>query len=248
MNQKNSRRQFLKGAAGGLGGMIAARVAGFFPEAEPILAQAARETIPVSRPVNSTHVDVGELYAGFLLLPDGAPLPDFVAPSVFGAPIMCSVGMGGPRPTAISESFNTADELANSIDISVYTFRPTPERLRPIGANLVKHETGELYMTSVDFQSFNEQVGEWETAVYISGYPDAPFPFPLWSTASVELDGPVTVLEKVDYLPSPGILVATQRGHILHWIEHKVLFTLVVEHTKSRDAIQPLINSLALVK
>lgn len=121
MNQKSSRRHFLKGAVGGLGGMIAARVAGFFPEAQPLLAQAVRDTVPSSRPI-SREIDVGESFAGFFLLPEGAPVPNFVQPSKRGIPAVCGIGAdsGGAIATAISETYDSVEELKKVIDFPIY--------------------------------------------------------------------------------------------------------------------------------
>jgi len=59
MNQKSSRRHFLKGAVGGLGGIIAARVVGLFPEAQATLADAARENVPTTQTITTAQLDVG---------------------------------------------------------------------------------------------------------------------------------------------------------------------------------------------
>jgi hypothetical protein len=245
MKEPSSRRQFLRGAFGILGSGIAVRIAKFFPEAQAVFAQEGSQSITPAQPL--AQLVEGELYADFLLLPEGAALPDFVTPPRLGIPIVCSVGIGGPAPTAISESLHTAEELASEVDIPIYTFNPVPEGLQPVGASLIRHETGELYMVTIGFQSYQEETNEWETTVHFSGYPDVPKPFPLWESTPVEPGGPAIILEKVDFLPSPGILVATQRGHVLHWIENGVFYMLVVEHTTSRDAIQPFVDSLTLL-
>lgn len=76
--KKSNRRQFLKGVAGSLGGAIAVRVAGLFPEAQTILAKTSNETSPISQPITSTQLETSELFAGFLILPEAAEVPAFV--------------------------------------------------------------------------------------------------------------------------------------------------------------------------
>ncbi|NBD35313.1 MAG: hypothetical protein GVY30_04865 [Chloroflexi bacterium] len=77
---------------------------------------------------------------------------------------------------------------------------------------------------------------------------DFPRPFPLWSSDPVEPGGPAVVLEKVDFLPSPGIMVTTRRGYVFHWIENDVLYTLITEFDPSREEAFALVPSLALVE
>jgi len=145
----------------------------------------------------------------------------------------------------VSKSLSTAADLAKEVDFPVYTFSKLPEGLRPIGANLIRHKTGEVFATSVDFQSYNKETDGWETRVSIWAQPDFPRPFPLWSSDSVEPGGLAVVLEKVDFLPSPGIMVATQQGYVFHWIEKDVLYTLIAEADLSHEDALALVLSLA---
>ncbi len=191
---------------------------------------------------------LGEIYAGFLLLPDGAPVPPNVKYPERGMPTFCGVGAGrgGPTPTAVSKSFSTAAEMAREVDFPVYTFSKLPERLRPAGANLIRHETGEVFAALVDFQSHNGRSGDWETTVSIWVQPEFPRPFPLWSSDPVEPGGPAVVLEKVDFLPSPGVMVATRQGAVFHWIRNDILYTLIAELGPSREEALALVSLLAL--
>jgi hypothetical protein len=60
----------------------------------------------------------GELFAGFVLLPEGAPMPSFVKEPALGVPNMCGVGvgMGGPEPTAVTTNFLNAADILTKID------------------------------------------------------------------------------------------------------------------------------------
>lgn len=193
----------------------------------------------------------GELYAGFLLLPEGTPIPPMVSPSELGVPIMCGVGVGrgGPHPTAVTKYMNTHHDLAQEVSFPVYTFYKLPGHLRAAGAHLIKHETGEVFSAAVNFDSYNLEAREWEEGtVSISADPDFPRPFPLWSSNPVEPGGPATTLEKVDFLPAPGIMVVTQDGYVFHWIENEILFTMVMEHTPSLEEARSLARSLVMVE
>lgn len=131
---------------------------------------------------------VGEIYAGFLLLPDGAPVLSNVKHPERGMPTFCGVGAGrgGPVPTAVIRSFSTAAEVAREVDFPIYTFSKLPDRLRPAGAKLIRHETGEVFAVVVDFQPHNGRSGDWETTVSIWAQPEFPRPFPLWSSDTVK--------------------------------------------------------------
>jgi len=165
-------------------------------------------------PLSFQEPSGGELYGGFLLLPDGAPVPPIVRYPARGIPIVCGVGVGrgGPNPTAVSKQLDTATDLANEVDFPVYTLKECVKELRPSGANLIKYETGQVFAAAVDFQSYSKQAAKWETTASIWAQPDFPRPFPLWASDPVEPDGPAVVLEKTDALPTPGIMVATQLG------------------------------------
>jgi hypothetical protein len=72
--KKESRRQFLKGTLGMLGGAMTAQAARLFPELQAALAQGENPSVTTIRPL--TQSEIGELYAGFLIFPDPNELPD----------------------------------------------------------------------------------------------------------------------------------------------------------------------------
>jgi hypothetical protein len=192
----------------------------------------------------------GELYAGFLLLPEGAPVPASVKYPELGIPIVCGVGAGrgGPEPTAASKRLETAEGLAKEVQFPIYTLGDLPDGLRPAGASLIKHKSGDIFAASVNFELHNAKTDSWETTVSIWVYPDFPRPFPLWSSNPVELGGPAITLEKVDFLPSSGIVTAARRGYVFHWIRNNVFYTLMAENDLSRQEAFALATSLTLVR
>lgn len=246
MKHDISRRGFLRGTLlGSLGAVVTARIGWLFPESQ-------RKFI---RPSSTNPSDValqasteGELYAGFLLLPDGAPLPAFVRPPQIGIPIFCGVGVGkgGPRPTAVTSSLKTVTDLQSETDFPIYTFGKLSQEFQPGAVNLIKHTTGEIYAASVIFESIHQD-RQSQGIVSITTQPDFPRPFPLWSCSPVEPDGPAVILEKVDFLPSPGIVVATLLGFVFHWIEKDVLYTLLAEYNPSREEATLLASSLEAI-
>ena len=191
---------------------------------------------------------LGEFYAGFLLLPDGTPVPPIVKYPERGMPTFCGVGTGrdGPEPTAVVKSFSTVTGLAREVAFPVYTLSKLPEGLRLAGANLIQHKTGEVFAAVVDFQSHNRRSGGWETTVSIWAQPEFPRPFPLWPSDPVEPGGPAVILEKVGFLPSPGVMVATPQGTGFHWIKDDILYTLIAENGPSLQETLALASLLSL--
>jgi hypothetical protein len=192
---------------------------------------------------------LGELYAGFVLLIEGAPLPDFVIPSRNGIPIVCGVGFGrgGPKATAVTKNIDTPQNLARMARLPLYTLGKLPDSFRPAGGYQIEHESGEVFGASVNFDSYNAKTENWEGSVGIWAQPDFPHPYPLWSSVPAEPDLPAVILEKVDFLPSRGIMVSTQDGYVFYWIENDVFYTLRAEHNPTRKEIRKLVDSLILV-
>ncbi len=189
---------------------------------------------------------VGELYAGFLLLPDGAPVPPIVKYPERGVPTFCGVGAGRNGPTAITRSFSAVGELAREVSFPIYTPGKLPEGLRLARASLIQHETGEIFAAVVDFQSRESSSDDdWETTVSVWAQPEFPRPFPLWSSQPVERGGPAVILAKVDFLPSPGIMVVTRKGAVFHWIRNDILYTLIAESGLSGEETLALVSSLS---
>lgn len=255
MKPKVSRRDFLKWVSA-VGGAIAARMAGWVPEVQAAPTRISAQTKPARHEffahVTTEPATEGELYEGFLLLPDGAPVPATVEQPKLGIPIVCGIGAGsGVQPTAITELIDSDATLANKIAFPMYTFKNLPVEnggsLRRADANLMRHSTGEVFAATIAFQAHNKISGNWETAISIWAEPDFPRPFPLWSSEPVEPNGPAVILEKVDFLPSPAIGVSTKTGYVFHWINNDVLYTLTMENNPSRDEARKLASLLAVV-
>ncbi|VAW31353.1 hypothetical protein MNBD_CHLOROFLEXI01-169, partial [hydrothermal vent metagenome] len=76
--------------------------------------------------------ELGEIYNGFLLLPDGVIAYDFVQPPKRGTPIVCGtgIGRGGPEPEVTTVVVEDADSLETLTDIPFYTISPLPRGMR----------------------------------------------------------------------------------------------------------------------
>lgn len=225
MYEKQSRRQFFKGTLGFLGGAVAARFVGLFPETQFLLAQGGQEEISVTRPAQAED---GELYAGFLLLPEYAPLPpDIKQPSI---PIYCNVDEDPARHGgfADSKSFNSALDLSNAANLPLYVLSTLPDELRETEASLVQYADGTVYSAAVNYEVYDAEHDLWASVMTLDVIRNFPQPLPLWSSEPVEPGEPGIYYEKVDFLPAPGIQMETSDGFAFYWITNHVMYTLVI--------------------
>jgi len=192
----------------------------------------------------------GEVYAGFVILPEGDPIPSFVVPPTIPLPMVCGVGEGreGQPPFTFGRYFDTAAEVVREAGTPVYTLSRVPSGLRPSRPRVVQHLTGEVFAVSLDFESRNPITREWESTVSIWAEPDFPRPVPLWWSDPVEPDGPSVTYQKVDDPPSPGLMVESAQGYVFHWIADDVYFIMRVENGSSEEEARGMVRQLTLVR
>ena len=182
----------------------------------------------VQPPLFGDPLEDGEIHEGLLLLPDGAKVPEFVKYPRKGIPIYCGVGENDNH-LASTTSFKTDTELGNSVFFPVYTIKNPPAPFVQTDAYLTLHSTEDIYSSTICFgdQNADNERSVWHIA--ISAYPEFPRPHPLWNSEPVELDGPSLKLDKVDFLPRPGVMASSQLGFTFYWVEEEVFYTLVME-------------------
>ncbi|MCS6847379.1 MAG: hypothetical protein RMN52_06655 [Anaerolineae bacterium] len=230
--QATGRRKLLKGAGAFVAGAA--------------LSQLANPASAQSRvPTASSSTGPIEEYAGFILLPEGAPLPAFVQPPKLGIPLVCGVGAnaGGPQPNAIVEQFATVDGLKQSAGIGLYRLDQITQNLQLNEGDIVRHETGELFMSIISYRTYDSQSG-WITSIRLLAQPDYMRPYPIWYGNSNDGSRHSIVIEKVEFLPTSGIAITTAGGHAFHWIEDNVMHTLIFDTKISAEQMRAIINSL----
>ncbi len=232
------RREFLRRFGATLSGLVVFGFTRRFPFGD---------TTHTDRPYSAAFE--GELYNGFVLLDDNAPIPNFVEPSRLGIPIACRVGTGDSKypQEAVSKSFGQSNSLRAAAKFPIYTITNLPNKLRPGGNYLIEHASGEVYSAVTTFETPEQEGEEWEGCMEITAQPDFMRPYPLWSSKPAEPNGPSVVLEKADFLPAPGIMIETQGGCIFYWIKDEIFYTLRAEYGLSRQAAESLAKSLTLV-
>lgn len=255
MKHDVNRRGFLRGTVfGSMGAIITSRLSGLFPEAQQVFNTPTSDVPLTTLPRISSLAEAGgELYGGFVLLPEGAPIPDIVQGYKFGIPTMCGVSDGvehqahHTQSDAVHVTLHSASDLAAQSEFPMYTLSKIPVGLRPSGVSLIMHGTGQLFGGTVTFEAYDQMAGTWYTAVSILAQYDFPQPFPLWSSNPVEEGGPAVKFEKVDFVPSgSGILIRNPVGFTLHWIKQGVFYTMCVEHLPKVEP-QVLAPDLTLV-
>lgn len=222
-----SRRQFLKGILGGLGAAAAARVSGLFPEGQQVLAsqikQAARQ-VP-------DH-EVGELYAGFLILPHIDSLPNVLFE-------------GLPLDERQITEFASLAEALNQIEIPLYLPSTLPNGIEFSKVSIQSYPSStEVYLVSLSYAS-SEIDNPYP--INISALTDFPRPYPVRPVHLFQDSGEQPELispDRVSFTPTQGVMLPSVLGYVLQWIENGILYTLVSEHNPSRDAAIELVNSL----
>ena len=188
----------------------------------------------------------GDLYGGFLLLEEGAQIPEFIQYPTIPMPNGCGVGVDEKnlRASAISQFFETPEDLAKGVLFRVYLPKKMPDGLRYGKAYTLSNNNGSLYEASLAFESYNSETQLWETAASFWIQLHYPKPLPLWSMKPVEVGVPGISYDKVDFLPSPGLRVATQDGFVYYWIENDIFYTLIFEPSPNEAGAVDFINQL----
>ncbi|GAB4577973.1 MAG: hypothetical protein Fur0022_07050 [Anaerolineales bacterium] len=193
--------------------------------------------------------EAGELYAGFVLLPEGAKVPEFVQPEKYGMPNLCGVGKGDADIDLEAEfiTFESPEVLVAETNLPIYALNDFPDGLQPSGASVIKRKSGELYNGTVTYAAYDKALAIWHTALSIEARVDFPNPFPIWSSSSKE-EGVLAVdLVKVDFLPGGGgIMITTPNGFTLHWIMNEIYYFLSLDHFPDFDA-KTLVSKLSRI-
>jgi hypothetical protein len=95
--------------------------------------------------------DTGELYADFLLLPEGAAVPNFVQYPKVPMPKLCGVGAESEdtRSDAVIHFFENHEEVAQKMIFPIYLLSPLPDGLRQGKAFSLSLDSGEFHSLSL---------------------------------------------------------------------------------------------------
>lgn len=177
----------------------------------------------------------GEIYEGFLLLPEGAPIPDYVVP-----PPLCP-----PELNAIITRFDSVQDLENAVNFRAYMPKRLPGNIHLRDISLLQYPDGQMYEIFVIHEVLNEQSGELIAPLVTRISPNYYTPHPLFYTVGNQPDGIETVMNRVSILPSNGIRVLTAAGFVYHWFVDELLYTFIVEPASSIEFADEIAASFA---
>jgi hypothetical protein len=149
-----------------------------------------------------------------------------------------------PHPSLFFGRFNSFE--THPIHFPLYDFAKLPDGLWRGQPSLARDDVGNLYGISIPYETQASSKSA-VTAISLWIQPDFARPYPLWSSEPVEADEPAVILEKVRYLPVPGIKVSTREGFVCYWIESDTLYTLVADPSPTGQDAQALLESLSPV-
>ncbi len=179
----------------------------------------------------------GEFYEGFVLLPEvDTPIPDFVQ---------------RPEPHMRAENYNvrcgSLDELGALVPFPVYVLGEAHNGSQFIEGNVViSKKTQEIQYVDVVYGLLMDTENKWELKANVKARREYLRPFPVWPSRIIGEDS-TTMPEKINFTPGPGIMLSNAVGHQLHWIQRGIAYSLLIEESLDRSALEQLARSLTPV-
>jgi hypothetical protein len=190
---------------------------------------------PEKDPPTPPATGAGELWEGFVLLPEGAPIPPFV--TCAPAPILCQTD-GSPEAEALR------GEILPVQDLNEARARSSLPLYQPVGMPLHQgriirfQQGGSVFSVMLDFGLKEPEVRLWARPIY-------PRPYPIWPVRHPDQPERLIQPEKISFTPAPGVLLPTADGYMVQWIERSILYTLLTHHDPDGSSIYKIAQSLA---
>ncbi|MCA9998802.1 MAG: hypothetical protein KDE56_23720 [Anaerolineales bacterium] len=244
MNNKGNRRQFLKGAIDGLGGMITSHFVGLFPETQSLSTKSVGEQISDIRGPIIVEENVAEFYGGFVLLSEHTAFPSYVQR---GRGIeLCKTDSSEDLALAGEDiQFENIEKLRNHISFPFFVPTVLPPEMGLIHAQVTQFvQSGDIWKASVYFGE-KDKHGQFTS---IHAQPEFHRPFPVWPVRLPgSYDGNLLYPEKLNLSPKEAVMLPSASGHVFQWIGQDILYSLIVEHDNNRDAALEILSSLAQI-
>jgi hypothetical protein len=194
------------------------------------------------------EIPIGELYGGFVLLPEGSPTPSFV--QCAAVPILGQV-VDASDNACRGETiwFDNIDDTINDLPFPIYIPRNLPNEIAFLKGHIIRFATcREIFEVRIDYGLKEEQI----PLISILARPKYPQPYPVWPVYSSSTDTEtglgqserIVSPEKVSFAPKPGIMLIADEGYVLHWIRQNILYTLINEYDRKRDNVAEFATSL----
>ena len=182
-------------------------------------------------------------------------MPSFVqcAP----APILCQVeNEQDPNVVAYRGEtlwFDSVDDLSSNLPFSTYAPTSLPQNIEFMQGYIIRFvQDGNIFVARFDYGTADNL----QPLISLSAQPLYPRPYPVWpihmnydnqKQASSE-EGVAISPEKVNFTVTPGLMLPTRYGHVIHWISQNVLYTLTVEHDPQRNEAVEITKSLVEIQ
>lgn len=217
---------------------------------------------------------IGDIWGGFVLLPTGSPVPHYVTEDKNGVPSMCGAGegRGGASASAIIETLNpwldldnqtatpamgvdglrqlvkTMTNIAASVGAPLYLPNSQLSEMSPMTITIIRHESGEPFLTSMSLHHKAALEGSFTTDAYIMTQLSYPQPYPIWHEEILDDDRPKAETVKTMCRGLHGVLVLGPESSALHWIEGDTLNKLVVNSPIGSAEMLEIAASLQVVR
>lgn len=197
----------------------------------------------------------GELYEGFVLLDQDAPVPFFVEGAP--CPILCQVDEAEPLDLKLDAYrgevlwFDSIESLRGNIDFRIFIPGSLPHKMTFLQGYILRFAgSGEVWEARLDFGFEDNR----EPLISLSARPIFARPYPVWPVLSYPqkevgefiFDDEYIVKkpEKVSFTPRRGIMLPTDKGYTLQWIKKDVMYTMFMEYDGWRGKAENVGKSL----
>lgn len=197
----------------------------------------------------------GELYAGFVLLPLGSHVPEFV--KTVSYPILGELAEKEERDLLENSNrvdplpFDHIDNLRENLTFPIFIPGLLPDKVTFLQGSILKFsQSGEIWETCIDYGFQDVQ----EPIIRVSARPIIPRPYPVWSYIAIpqKLEGEFILDEeyiikypqKIDFTPQKGLLFESSQGYMLQWIMDDVLYTASMDYVEWRQTASAFGRSL----
>jgi hypothetical protein len=185
----------------------------------------------------------GELYAGFLLLPEESHLPSIVKPPKHIPPY-------GDNPRSkfngVTYYYDSEIDLARKVNFPVYTLNKTIKNIHLVNTSSYENQEGYVYEIGIGFEMYQPASEIWKPWISIHAESDYLTPYPVFFLESHD-----TITEfndlRIDIHNNPGILLRTSMGFVLHWIEENIHYSFLVEPCPKNITPDQLIDKLVKI-
>ncbi len=172
--------------------------------------------------IQDSSNQTGEIYAGFLILPENVPIPEFITP---GGSI--SLEGSGNAQKGKTTAFASISEIWDYVHFPIFAAGQLPSNYHFSTAVLYQFsETNEVWAVRLDY--LPEPIEEGQINIW--ALPDFPRPFPVWPVRDPNNpEGELISPQKIQ-LPQPALMIPSMLGYDFTWILGDILYSISVEN------------------